>query len=101
MDTNYIKQKQQQQHPFDGPLFRCTQVSQYQKGKTNLIVLKRQTVSVSGISWAICNSEPRPRQITTPAPNHSVLPPNQQHQSTEGTKISYEGGSGHNKGEVL
>jgi len=42
--------------------------------------------------WAICKSAPRSRQITTPAPHHSVftdrmpfLPPNQQRQSTEGT----------------
>ena len=67
-----------------------TQVSQYQKGKTNL---QQETVSGSGISWAICKSAPCSRQITTPAPYHSVfftgrmpfLPPNQQHQSTEGT----------------
>jgi len=30
-------------------------------------------VSGSGISWAICKSAPRPRQITTPAPHHSVF----------------------------
>ena len=46
---------------------------------------------VSGISWAICKSAPRSRQITMPAPHRSVftgrmpfLPPNQQRQSTEG-----------------
>ena len=51
-------------------------------------------MSGSGISWAICKSAPRTRQITTPAPHHSsfftgrvpFLPPNQQRQSTEGTK---------------
>jgi len=49
-------------------------------------------VSGSGISWAVCKSAPRSRQITTPAPHHSVftdrmpyLPPNQQRQSTECT----------------
>ena len=54
------------------------------------ILLKQETVSGSGISWAICKSAPRSRQTTTPAPHHSVftgrmpfLPPNQQHQSTE------------------
>jgi len=48
------------------------------------ILLKKDTVSGSGISWAVCKSAPRPRQITTPAPHHSVftgqmpfLPPNQ------------------------
>jgi len=49
-------------------------------------------VSGSGISWAICKSAPRSRQIAMTAPDHSVfysrmpfLPPNQQHQSTEGS----------------
>jgi len=37
------------------------------------ILLKQQTVSGSGISWAICKSAPRSRQTTTPAPHHSVL----------------------------
>jgi len=48
----------------------------------------------SGISWTTCKSfAPRTSQITTPVPHHSVftglmpfLPPNQQHQSTEGIK---------------
>ena len=39
-------------HPFSGPLSR---------------------VSGSGISWAICMSAPRSRQITTPTPHHSVF----------------------------
>jgi len=30
-------------------------------------------VSGSGISWAICKSAPRSRQITKPAPHHSVF----------------------------
>jgi len=30
-------------------------VSQHQKGKTNLDLLEQETVSGSGISWAICN----------------------------------------------
>ena len=53
------------------------------------ILQKQETVSVSGIHWAICKSETRSRQITMPAPHHSVftgqmpfLMPNQQ--STEG-----------------
>ena len=48
-------------------------------------------MSGSGISRAIFKSAPRSRQITMPAPHHSVftdrmpfLPPNQQRQSTEG-----------------
>ena len=52
-------------------------------------------MSGSGISWAICKSAPRSKQMTTPELHHSVflqagwrmpfLPPNQQRQSTEGT----------------
>jgi len=56
------------------------------------ILLKQETVSGGGISWAVCKSASRSRQMTTPAPHHSVftgrvpvLPPNQQHQSAEGT----------------
>ena len=30
-------------------------------------------MSSSGISWVMCKSAPRSRQITTPAPNHSVF----------------------------
>jgi len=30
-------------------------------------------VNGNGISWAICKSAPRSRQITTPAPHHSVF----------------------------
>ena len=49
----------------------------------------------SGISWTICKqSAPRPGQITTPTPYHSIftgrvlfLTPNQQCQSTEGIKL--------------
>jgi len=48
-------------------------VSWYQKGKTNLDLLEQEIVSCSGISWAICKSAPRPRQITTPASHHSVF----------------------------
>jgi len=52
--------------------------------------MEQETVSGSGISWDICKSAPRSRQITTPVPHHSVftgrmpfLPTNQQRQSTE------------------
>ena len=61
------------------------------KVKPVWILLKQETVSGSGISWAICNSAPRCRQTTMPAPQHSLfkgrmpfLPPNWQCQSTEG-----------------
>jgi len=62
------------------------------KVKPIRILLKQETVSGSGISWAIRKSAPRSRQITMPAPHHSVfrgrmpfLSPNQQRQSTEGS----------------
>jgi len=82
-------------HPFNGPFSGTTRVSRYQKGrglKQIWILLKQETVSGSVISWVICKFAPGSRQITTPAPHHSVftgrmpfLPPNQQCQSTEGT----------------
>ena len=43
------------------------------KVKPIWILLKQETVSGSGISWAICKSAPRSRQTTTPAPHHSVF----------------------------
>ena len=62
----------------------------YQKGKTNLNLLEQETVSGSGISWAICKSEPCPREITKPAFHPSFftgrmpfLLPNQQRQSSK------------------
>jgi len=35
--------------------------------------LKQESVSGSGISWPVCKSAPLSRQITTPAPRHSVF----------------------------
>ena len=77
-------------HPFNGPFSGTIWVSWYQKGKTNLDF--KETVSGSGISWAICKSANCARQRTMPVPHHSTfftgrmpfLPPNQQRQSTEG-----------------
>ena len=43
------------------------------KGKPIWILLKQETVSGSGISWAVCKSAPRSRQVTMPAPHHSVF----------------------------
>jgi len=61
------------------------------KVKPIWILLKQETVSGSGISWAICMSAPCSRMTTTQAPQHSVftgrmpfLSLNQQRQSTEG-----------------
>ena len=60
-------------HTFNGPFSGTTHVSRYQKGEPVWILLEQQTVSSSGISWAICKSAPHCRQITTPAPHHSVF----------------------------
>ena len=62
--------------------------------KPVLILLKQETVSGSGICWAICKSAPRSSQKTMPVPHYSVflrgrmpfLPPNQHCQSTEGRR---------------
>ena len=76
-------------HLFNGPSpglpgWACTR-----KVKPIWILLKQDTVSGSGINWAICKSASRSRQITMPVPHHSsfftgrmpFLPPNQQRQS--------------------
>jgi len=89
---NTVYTEQQQQHPFNHPLSGTPHLSWYQKGKTSLDLLKQETLSGSGISWAICKSSPWPREITMPAAHHSVftgripfLLLNLQLQSTEGT----------------
>ena len=41
------------------------------KVKPIWILLKQETVSGSGVSWAICKSATCSRQITMPAPHHS------------------------------
>ena len=43
------------------------------KVKPIWISLKQETVSGSGISWALCKSAHHCKQITTPAPHHSVF----------------------------
>ena len=43
------------------------------KVKPIWILLKQETVSGSGISWDICKSATHSRQITMPAPHHSVF----------------------------
>ena len=59
------------------------------------ILLKQETVSGSGISWAICKSVPCSRQTTTPAPTTlfftgqmPFLPPNQHKALTIRTTLS-------------
>jgi len=43
------------------------------KVKPIWILLKQETMSGSGIRWAICKSAPRSRQIAMPAPHLSVF----------------------------
>jgi len=70
-----------------------TWVSQYQNQSGSL---KQETVSGSGISWAICKYAPCPRQITMPVHitvftiQKPFLPPNQQRQSTEGMTMVFK-----------
>jgi len=69
----YVCTNEQTHNAFNGPLSRTIRVSQYQEGKPIWISLKQETVSGSGISWAICKSAPRSRQITMPASQHPVF----------------------------
>jgi len=82
---------QQQQYTFNGP-FYCDYPGDPVKVKPIWILLKQQTVSGSGISWAICMSAPRSRQITMIASHQffykpdaiPVARPTVSTQSTEG-----------------
>jgi len=58
---------------FNGPFPVLLGWTGTRKVKPIGILLKQQTVSGSGISWAICKSAPHSIQITMPAPHHSVL----------------------------
>ena len=58
-------------HPFNGPFPGLPRSAGTRKVKPVWILLKQETVS--GISWAICKSAHHSRQITTPAPHHSVF----------------------------
>ena len=60
-------------HPFNGPFPGLPRWAGTRKVKPVWILLKQETVSGSGISWAICKSAPRSRQITMPAPHSSVF----------------------------
>jgi len=85
-------QKHTHKHPFNGPLSRTTWVSQYQKGKTDLDFTEtRDTES----QWhqlghmQVCTLIQTDNHASTPPLSFFTgrmpfLPPNQQHQSTEG-----------------
>ena len=60
-------------HPFNGPFPGLPRWAGTRKVKPIWILLKQETVSGTGNSWAICKYAPRSRQTTTPAPHHSVF----------------------------
>jgi len=60
-------------HLFNGPLSGLPRWAGTRKVKPIWILLKQETVSGSDISWAICKSTHRSRQITMPAPPLSYL----------------------------
>jgi len=60
-------------HPFNGAFSGTTQVSQYQKGETSLDFTEARDSEWQWHCWAIRKSAPCSRQITTPAPHHSVV----------------------------
>jgi len=60
-------------HPFNGPFPGLPRSAGTRKVKPIWILLKQETLSGSGISWATCKSAPHSRQTTMPAPHHSVF----------------------------
>ena len=75
--SGMFKQCQQcqdkQTHPFNGPFPGLPRWASTRKVKPSWILLKQETLSGSGISCAIYKSAPCSRQITTPAPHHSLF----------------------------
>ena len=77
-----------------------TGVRHRRRAVTIWISLKQETVSGSGISWAICKSAPCSRQTTMPAPHHSVFlqagcpscRPTNSVKSTEGKSCTHRNG---------
>ena len=70
-------------HTFNSPFSGLPGLASTRKVKPIWILLKQETVSGSGISWAICKSSPHSIQITMPAPHHSVFyRPTSKHWST-------------------
>jgi len=58
---------------FNGPLSRTTRVSRYQKGKTNLDFTEARDSEWQWHQLGHMQYAPHSRQITTPAPHHSVF----------------------------
>jgi len=83
-------------------------VSRYQKGKTDLDFAEARDSEWQWHQLGHMQSAHRSRQITTPAPHHSVftgrmpfLPPNQQRQSTEGSHTMRTQTAKHRKNRSL
>ena len=73
---HYITHTHTHTHTFNGPLSRTIRVHPWagtRKEKPIWILQKQETVGSSGISWTICKAAPHSRQITMPAPHHSVF----------------------------
>jgi len=64
-------------------------VSWHQEGKTNLDLPEQEKVSGSGISWAVCKSAPRPRQITMPESHRSVFHRLDAHPAAQPTALKH------------
>jgi len=83
--TNVVQSKRSQWWKFTEPPNQKSWLRQWalcpglpqwvgtRKVKPIRILLKQQTVSGSGVSWAICKAAPRSRQINMPAPHHSCF----------------------------
>jgi len=93
--SKHCKQEHTHTHPFNGPFSGTTRVSRYQKGKTKL-----DFTEARGSEWQWHQLGHMQVCITLQTDNHAsipplklftgrmpFLPPNQQHQSNEGTKI--------------
>jgi len=65
--------KRKNTHLFNGPFPGLPRRAGTRKEKPIWILLKQETLSGSGISWATCKSAPHFRQITMPATLHSVF----------------------------
>jgi len=67
-----INPTQQTQSPASAAVLTIDTHTSTRKVKPTWILLEQETVSGSSISWAVCKSVPRSRQITTLAPHCSV-----------------------------
>ena len=68
-----VLQQHAHTHPFNCPFSGTTQVSWYQKGKTNLDFTEARDSEWQWHHLDICKSAPHSRQITMPAPHCSVF----------------------------